>query len=351
MTAIASTTIRRLGTDVTVLRVDQETPDAVSIVFDVNPADDPRFCYAPGQFLTLRVPSDETGFVARCYSLASSPDTDQHLKVTVKRTRDGYASNWLCDNAAAGMELHTLPPSGTFTPANWDRDLLLFAAGSGITPVISILKTALVRSDRHIALFYANRDRSSTIFRDELADLVAAHPGRLSATEWVESERGLPTLAELHSYAEQRGAPERDAFICGPGPFMLMTERALGQLGVAHAQVHVEKFASLSGDPFTVEIKHSGESDDDAVVAVKLDGEHHQLAWPAESTLIDVLIAAGIDAPYSCREGECGSCACLLTEGSVNRGNISALEPDDVEDGYILGCQAMPTSKTLAVEF
>ena len=351
MTTSTTPNTRKLGTDITVLRVVEESSDAVSIVFDVNPDKNPEFAYKPGQFLTLRVPSDQTGFVARCYSLASSPDTDDHLKVTVKRTRDGYASNWLCDNVRAGLDIHTLPPSGHFTPVDSSRDLLLFAAGSGITPVISILKSALQRSDRHIALFYANRDRSSVIFHDELTELARRHPHRVSITEWLESERGIPTLPELHSYAGQHGAVERDAFICGPGPFMTIAERALGELGVDHSQINVEKFNSLTGDPFTLEIKEAIPSDDDAVVTVELDGEQHTLPWPAESTLVDMLIAAGIDAPYSCREGECGSCACLLTEGTVNRGNVSALEPEDVDDGYILGCQATPTSKTLAVEF
>lgn len=351
MTTSAALAVRRLGTDVTVLRVVQENPDAISIVFDVDPERSPEFSYRPGQFLTLRIPSDQTQFVARCYSLASSPESETHLKVTVKRTRDGYASNWLCDNVQAGMEIHTLPPSGSFTPADWDRDLVLFAAGSGITPVMSILKSALARSDRHIALFYANRDWASIIFHDELTELARTHPERVSITEWLESERGLPALTDLHSYAEQHGAGERDAFICGPGPFMTMTERALDELGVAHSQINVEKFSSLTGDPFTLEIREPTSSDNDAVVSVELDGEQHTLSWPAESTLIDVLIAAGIDAPYSCREGECGSCACLLTDGTVDRGNAGALEPEDIEDGYILGCQATPASKTLAVEF
>ena len=126
-----------------VARVIPETAEACSIEFEVDSADADRFGYRPGQFLTVRIPSDRCGSVARCYSLSSSPHTDGRPKVTVKRTADGYGSNWLCDQIAAGDELDALPPAGVFTPRSLDDDLLLLAAGSGITPVISIVKSAL----------------------------------------------------------------------------------------------------------------------------------------------------------------------------------------------------------------
>ncbi len=130
-----------------------------------------KFAYRPGQFLTLRIPSDRTGSVARCYSLASSPFTDDAPKVTVKRTSDGYGSNWLCDNIAAGQTLEVLPPAGVFTPKSLDHDFLLFGAGSGITPVISILKSALTQGGGTVVLVYANRDEKSVIFAEELRAL------------------------------------------------------------------------------------------------------------------------------------------------------------------------------------
>ncbi|MGY2063304.1 FAD-binding oxidoreductase, partial [Nocardia gipuzkoensis] len=148
-----------------------ETADACSLVFDVPEELRERFTYQPGQFLTLRIPSDRTGSVARCYSLASSPHTDDQPKVTVKRTAEGYASNWVCDNVKAGDELEVLPPSGVFTPKDLDEDLLLFAAGSGITPVMSILKSALARGGGRVVLVYANRDHDSVIFAAELREL------------------------------------------------------------------------------------------------------------------------------------------------------------------------------------
>ena len=144
-------------------------PDGAEI-----PAD--RLRYSPGQFLTLRVPSDRTGSVARCYSLCSSPFTGDPMTVTVKRTVDGYASNWLCDNAHAGMKIHVLAPSGTFVPKTLDTDFLLLAAGSGITPMMAICKSALAEGSGKVVLIYANRDENSVIFGWRAARTVGQVP-------------------------------------------------------------------------------------------------------------------------------------------------------------------------------
>lgn len=198
-----------LGTHVLeleVVNVIDETSDARSLVFKVPEGpEDPeipsqKLRYAPGQFLTLRVPSDRTGSVARCYSLCSSPFTGDPLTVTIKRTVEGYASNWLCDNAHPGMRIHVLAPSGTFVPKTLDTDFLLLAAGSGITPMMAILKSALTEGSGKVALIYANRDENSVIFASALRDLAAKYPDRLTTLHWLESVQGLPSataLAEL----------------------------------------------------------------------------------------------------------------------------------------------------------
>ena len=162
-----------------------------------------RLRYAPGQFLTLRVPSERTGSVARCYSLCSSPFTDDALTVTVKRTADGYASNWLCDHAHAGMRIHVLAPSGNFVPKTLDDDFLLMAAGSGITPIMSICKSALAEGSGQVTLLYANRDDRSVIFGDALRELSAKYPDRLTVVHWLESLQGLPSVDR----AGQAGRP------------------------------------------------------------------------------------------------------------------------------------------------
>src|SRR5690625_2807082 len=180
----------------TITAVVEESHDTKSLVLAVPDEHRARFTYRPGQFLTLRIPSESTGSVARCYSLASSPHTDDSPKVTIKRTRDGYGSNWLCDNVAVGDAITVLPPSGRFTPADLDADFLLWAAGSGITPVMSILKSVLAAGCGRVVLCYANRDEQSVIFTAELRELAAHYAGRFTVLHWLESIQGLPTRAQ-----------------------------------------------------------------------------------------------------------------------------------------------------------
>ncbi|WP_225725625.1 MULTISPECIES: ferredoxin--NADP reductase [unclassified Nocardia] len=329
-----------------------ETPDTCSLVFDVPDELSVKFAYQPGQFLTLRIPSELTGSVARCYSLASSPFTDDRPKVTVKRTVDGYGSNWLCDNVKAGDQLEVLPPSGVFTPKDLDADLLLFGAGSGITPVMSILKSALARGNGRIVLVYANRDAESVIFATELRELADKNPQRLTVIHWLEPLQGLPTADGLATLVTPY--TDFEAFMCGPKPFMDRVHDALSRLGVPRARTHAEIFNSLAGDPFTdaepVEVSEQ-DAADAATVEVELDGEVHELKWPRKQTLVDIMLAKGIDVPYSCQEGECGSCACTVLEGKVEMDNSEILDPEDIENGYILGCQAHPVTERLRIQF
>ncbi|WP_072803347.1 ferredoxin--NADP reductase [Rhodococcoides yunnanense] len=332
----------------TVAEVVEETADARSIVFD-SPA---GFHYRPGQFLTLRIPSERTGSIARCYSLASSPHRGELPKVTVKRTSDGYGSNWVCDNVQVGDTIEVLPPSGTFTPRDLDDDFMLFAAGSGITPVVSILKSALSEGIGKIVLLYANRDENSVIFTDELRALAAEYPRRLTVTHWLESLQSIPTVDQLRTLA----LPFRDraAFVCGPGAFMEVVHSALTSIGVPRERVHSEVFASLAGDPFT-DAPDTEITDEDTATAaaavVELDGQTHTFGWPRKQTLVEVMVAKGIAVPYSCREGECGSCACTIRRGRVEMENAEILDEEDIADGMILGCQARPVSDEVEIEF
>ena len=226
----------------------EETADAHSVSFAVPEGAEAEFDYKPGQFLTLAVPSDQTGVAARCYSLSSSPHDGGPLTVTVKRTADGYASNWICDNLREGSTIRVLPPSGIFTPATLDADLLLFAGGSGITPIMSITRTALAHGTGRIVLFYANRDETSVIFAGELAALAAEHPHRLVVVHWLESVQGLPTQEQMKAFTEP--FTTYDAFVCGPAPFMKLTIAALRELEFPRERRHQEKFISLGGNPF-----------------------------------------------------------------------------------------------------
>ncbi|OBK94632.1 3-ketosteroid-9-alpha-hydroxylase [Mycobacterium asiaticum] len=332
-----------------------ETDDARSLVFTVpDGAGDPelppgRLRYAPGQFLTLRIPSDRTGSVARCYSLCSSPYTDEALTVTVKRTADGYGSNWLCDNAHQGMRIHVLAPSGTFVPKTLDDDFLLLAAGSGITPIMSICKSALIEGSGQVTLVYANRDDRSVIFGDALQELATKYPDRLTVVHWLESLQGLPSAAALAKLAGP--FTDRPAYICGPGPFMEAARQALEALKVPAGQIHIEVFKSLESDPFAaVKVEQTGD-EPPATAVVELDGETHTVSWPRSAKLLDVLLAKGLDAPFSCREGHCGACACTLRSGKVSMEVNDVLEQEDLDEGLILACQSHPESDSVEVTY
>ncbi|MCP2275653.1 3-ketosteroid 9alpha-monooxygenase subunit B [Nocardia amikacinitolerans] len=327
-----------------VARVIAETADAVTLELV---AEGRRPAYRPGQFLTLRIPSDRTGSVARSYSLSSAPHEDGPLKVTVKRTQGGYGSNWLCDNAAEGMELESLPPAGVFTPASLDDDLLLLAAGSGITPVLSIAKSALAQGNGRCTLVYANRDERSVIFAAELAELARAHPERLTVVHWLETVQGLPTAAQLRTLIEPWA--DRAVFVCGPEPFMDAVEWAATELGVD--RVHSERFVSITGDPFAPVPTADDSSEDVAAVTVEIDGETHEFGWPRETVLLDVLLARGVEAPYSCREGACSACVCRLRDGEVKMLRNDVLEKEDLADGYVLACQAIPVTDTVRITY
>jgi 3-ketosteroid 9alpha-monooxygenase subunit B len=350
-----------LGSHVLELQVAEviaETDDARTLVFCVPDGPDgsgipaEKLRYSPGQFLTLRVPSDRTGSVARCYSLCTSPSTDDALAVTVKRTADGYASNWLCDNAHAGMKIHVLAPSGSFVPEDLDGDFLLVAAGSGITPMMSICKSVLAEGNGQVTLLYANRDEKSVIFAQALRELTDKHPDRFSVVHWLESVQGMPNAAALARLA----APcvERQVFICGPGPFMAAARDALESLEVAADRVHIEVFKSLDSDPFAAVVLDESEDSGDAgpaTAVVTLDGQTHELSWPRSATLLDVALAKGLDAPFSCREGHCGACAVVLKKGEVEMAVNDVLEPSDLDEGLILACQARPVTDSVEVDY
>ena len=355
-----------------VVDVVEETADAKSISFAVPDGAEDTFAYKPGQFLTVAVPSDQTGIAARCYSLSSSPHDGGPLTVTVKRTADGYASNWICDNLSVGSTMRVLPPSGIFTPASLDDDLLLFAGGSGITPVMSITRTALAEGKGHVLVFYANRDETSVIFADELTRLSAEHPDRLQVIHWLESVQGIPTPEQMRAFCADH--LDRDAFVCGPAPFMKMVFTTLKDLEVPRSRRHQEKFVSLGGNPFgdLAELQEAeeeiarAESDDDGSAAdvfgdapagpvkleVELDGTEYAFDdWDPRTKLLDFLESKGVQAPYSCREGECSACAIRLLEGEVRMLHNDVLDDEDLADDIRLGCQSLPLTDHVKITY
>lgn len=343
----------------------QETPEAVSLVLDAE------LPYRPGQFLTVRVPTPSgAGAAARCYSLAGSPHAGDPLRITVKRVPGGVGSGWLCRDVGIGDELEILPPAGTFTPADLDldRDLLLVAGGSGITPVLSLAKSALVAGRGHVALVYANRDPGSVIFRDELWGLAEEHPGRLTVVHWLETLQGLPTAAQLGPLVAPYAS--REAYLCGPAPLMDAAEAAVRASGGRGRAIHRERYFSLSGDVFAPAVAApapgagsvalppgvAGGGQDTAsaggaTAEVEFEGAVHTVDWPAGTPLLDVLLASGVRAPYSCREGACSACCCRVLEGEVAMVRNEVLAPEDLADGYVLACQALPLGDRVRISY
>jgi 3-ketosteroid 9alpha-monooxygenase subunit B len=329
-----------------VAEVVAETSRSCSLVLAVPSELAPSFAYRPGQFVTVRIPTADGGSVARCYSLSSSPLTGGRPTITIKRVPAGYASNWIADNVTAGSVLDLLPPAGTFTPASLDGDFLLLAAGSGITPVMSILRSALAAGRGRIVLIYANADERSVIFGAELGRLRSQAAGRLTVVHWLDSLNGPPDRAGLRELARPyAGYP---AYLCGPDPFMALAREALSDLGVPATRVRAERFLSLADNPFEATEISGGTA---AMLKVSLDDRVHRLDWPAGTRMLDVLIAADLDPPYSCREGICGACACQLVAGQVEMAHNEVLEASDLADGYILACQAVAVSGEISVSY
>ena len=358
----------------TVSEVIEETADAKSIAFEIPTELRETFAYTPGQFLTVAVPSDRDGLASRCYSLSSTPHSGRH-QITVKRTVDGYASNWLNDNLKAGDTLRLLPPSGIFTPKEIDDDFLLFAGGSGITPVLSIAETALEKGAGKVVLFYANRDDQSVIFAGRLRELAETYADRFVVVHWLESVQGLPTTGHLRAFSEM--FVDRTAFVCGPAPFMKAVVDVLKELDFPRARRHQEKFVTLGGNPFgDVEevlaaqetLAGADDADEDGdengdespapefagpiSVEVELDGENYAFDdWQGDKPLLDFLEEKGVPAPFSCREGECSACACVVLEGEVSMKHNDVLDADDLADGIRLVCQSLPASEKLRISY
>ncbi|MGW2150687.1 2Fe-2S iron-sulfur cluster-binding protein [Nonomuraea bangladeshensis] len=335
-----------LGHRLRVSAVIDETPDARSLILDVPEELRDRFTYRPGQFLTLRVPA-QGGAVGRCYSLSSAPEVDPAPKVTVKRVAGGVGSNWLCDQVKAGDLVEVLPPAGVFTSPDLAADHLLIAGGSGITPVMSLLKAVLARPTGRVVLIYANRGEESVIFAGELRELTERHPERLLVIHLLESVQGLPSTAQLVQLVRPF-ATFPGAFICGPAPFMDAAERAALACGL---KVTIERFRSLEGDPFLAAPVSVDEDEAAATLTVTLNGERTSLPWPSQTTLVDLLKSRGLDPPYSCREGACSACSCKIVTGEVKLLRNDVLEEEDLAEGWALGCQAVPVTDTVEITY
>ncbi|MBW2426460.1 MAG: ferredoxin--NADP reductase [Deltaproteobacteria bacterium] len=324
-----------------VTRVIDETADAKSIVLDVPPDLKQTFAYRAGQFLSFRVEVDGHRLV-RCYSLASSPATDAAHKVTVKRVEEGRVSNWMNDNVREGDVLEVMPPNGVFVlQPEREAPIVLFGGGSGITPVISILKTALSTTSRPVKLIYANRNEDSIIFKQELSELLAAYVGRLEVVHRLDDLHGFVDEARV----VQEVGPLRDAdfYICGPGPFMDVVERALQGLGIERDRIFIERFESPDEAPVA-----QGEVDasEGTLVTIRLDGEETDVVVSEGETILAAARRVGLEPPFACEEAYCGCCMAKVVEGEVDmRMNDGGIDQKQIDQGWVLTCQGEPRSR------
>ena len=341
-----------------VLEVRRETADCVSVALEVPNAD--TFSFVPGQYLTLRsiINGQE---VRRSYSLCSSPLSGE-LRVAIKQVEQGVFSTWANTELKAGDTLETMPPMGNFAleidPSD-EQTYVGFAAGSGITPVLSILKTVLERAPKaKFILFYGNRKTNSIIFKAELEDLKDAHMGRLEVHHVLSREdqgndllfgrideaRAAQFVAQIHSVKEAAGH-----FLCGPEAMIKGVQSALEQAGVATKNIHFELFTSTS--PAAEKASSASSSSGDAAVTVILDGEETHFTQGPKDFILDSALDAGADVPYACKGAVCCTCRAKVLEGEVEMAMNYSLTDDEVAEGFILTCQSMPRSPKVTVSF
>jgi ferredoxin-NADP reductase len=323
---------------VKVARVIPETADAATFVVDAP------FTYDAGQFLTFRVHVDGEPHV-RCYSMSSAPAVDDELRVTVKRVPGGVVSNWMLDSLRAGDEVEAQAPAGFFRLNDGDGELVLFAGGSGITPVFSLLKTALATTDRRVRLLYANRDRDSVIFATELDALVDKYGERLDVVHRLDVEHGYVDADTVAPFT----TGDAEFYVCGPTPFMDVVEHALVAGGVDAGRIHIERFAPA--DELVDVTPGAVDTAGSATVTIELGGKSGTTVHRAGSTILQTARELGLSPPFSCESGSCATCMARLVAGEVSMRGNNALLADEVGEGWILTCQSVPTSPSVHVVY
>jgi ring-1,2-phenylacetyl-CoA epoxidase subunit PaaE len=340
-----------------------ETDDANSIRFEVPEELKDAFRFKAGQHLSVRaeIGGEE---VRRNYSLCVAPDEEQ-LKVTVKRIAGGVFSNWVGDNLKAGDTLDVMTPHGSFTvdfKANAKRHYVAFAGGSGITPVISLIKTALkTEPNSRCTLFYGNRDASSIIFLEALAALKDRYLGRFELYHFLSDEEGDVELfngmldrEHIDASIDSMIGDSNDVdewFICGPGPMMDAAEAALADRGVAKERVHIERF--LAGRPSAALAAQMAQLQEKAVgltLSVTLDGRTRKVEF-TEANILDSAREAGMPAPFACKAGVCATCRAKVTKGKVEMAARYGLTDEEIAAGYVLTCQSVPVGQDVAVDY
>ncbi|MET9992764.1 ferredoxin--NADP reductase [Streptomyces mutabilis] len=326
---------------VRITRIADETPDVRTFTLDAS------FPYRAGQFLTFRACG-----TLRSYSMSSSPDTDDEVCVTVKRVPGGLVSQWMHQELKAGDTVHVSGPAGSFClrEEGEGRALVAFAGGSGITPVFSLVKSALATTARPVRLFTAHHDSEAAIFTSSLDALATRYPGRFEVRHHLDDRDGLATADEIRALVGEHPAGA-DFYLCGPAPFMDLVERTLSGAGVPPERVVVERFTPVAAGPVAPAPQTPDEPSEPGTVTVALRGQRRTVPQRPGETLLQTARRAGFVPPFSCESGDCATCMAHLTAGEVKMRVNNALDADDVAEGWVLTCQAEPTSAEVTVVY
>lgn len=344
--------------------VRRETADAVSVLFDVPDDLLERFRFQPGQHLTLRstLKGDE---VRRNYSVCVAP-SDNELRVAIKRIPNGVFSTWANADIKPGQVIDVMPPHGSFTwrfDKNARRQYAAFAGGSGITPILSLLKTALAAEPgSEFTLFYGNRDSASIMFLEQLAGLKNRFLGRLRVYHFLEDEEedfdlfnGRLDKAKVAEVLAHLIAPEDiDAFfICGPGPMMSAVEDALKSAGVKPDRILIERFTTGEASATDIAAARALEQRAQGLkLQVKLDGRKRSITFDsAKGSILENARAVGFGAPFACKAGVCATCKAKVVSGKVQMKTNYGLSAEDLELGYVLTCQAVPLEDDVFLDY
>ncbi len=345
--------------------IEPDTEEAMIVSFEV-PADlADRFAFTQGQYLNLRANIDGKD-LRRSYSVCSGVD-DGVLRIGVRKVRGGVFSNWIAEQVRIGHSIEIMPPQGRFyvpIDPQSKRHYLGIAGGSGITPVLSILKTVLTREPASsFTLLYGNRGLKSTMFKEELEDLKNRFLTRLEVHHVFSEEstdaplhHGLLDQARIAQFLQRLIRPQSvdHAFICGPYQMNDQAEAALRQAGVEAACIHIERFGLPQGAAAAGAVMHSSQAGDAAQCRVTIirDGQRQAVdVHQDDPSILDVAMAAGMDLPFSCTSGVCGTCRARLLKGQVRMDRHFALEKADIEAGFILTCQAHPLTAQVEISF
>ncbi len=343
--------------------IKRETADAVSVAFEVPAMQQPEYQFKQGQYITLKLTVNGEE-IRRSYSLCTSPYSEKELRVAVKEVKDGKASTYINRNLKVGDSIEVMTPMGNFYTSlsgGNKKNYVLFAGGSGITPMMSILKSVLyVEKGSHVTLIYANKNEDSTIFKSEI-DTIASSNNNLKVAYIFDEPKqkindlqtGIITKEKTIALIENFGGVNADEyFICGPGPMMENVKSALETLKIAKEKIHIEYFNAVIDAVNKAEGNVVTGGNVKAKVKVIQYGIETDFVLETGSiSILDASIEAGVDAPFSCKGAVCCTCRAKLLEGKVKMDANFALTDQEVAEGYILTCQSHPLTENVVVDF